>query len=137
MPPKQITKKKYNQKPTYETLRQSLEAMKVHCLENGVTKIAIPRYGVFFVFHKLTLNLNITEYPQHWIFFVVKFQCDTEFIYKESENSLLFDILYFFWIYTWDFRIGCGLDRLTWKNVAVIIEEVFRHTDVAITVYSL
>ncbi|MCI4387423.1 hypothetical protein PGIGA_G00074020 [Pangasianodon gigas] len=71
-----ITKKKYNQKPTYETLRQSLEAMKAHCLENGVTRLSIP-------------------------------------------------------------RIGCGLDRLTWDKVSVIIEDVFQYTDVAITVYSL
>ncbi|XP_060794127.1 ADP-ribose glycohydrolase OARD1 isoform X2 [Neoarius graeffei] len=71
-----ITKQKYNQKPTYETLRQSLEAMKVHCVENGVTKLSIP-------------------------------------------------------------RIGCGLDRLTWDNVSVIVEEVFQPTDVAVTVYSL
>ncbi|XP_060750665.1 ADP-ribose glycohydrolase OARD1 [Tachysurus vachellii] len=71
-----ITKKKYNEKPTYETLRQSLEAMKAHCLENGVTRLSIP-------------------------------------------------------------RIGCGLDKLYWKNVSAIIEEVYQHTDVTITVYSL
>ncbi|KAB5546331.1 hypothetical protein PHYPO_G00070800 [Pangasianodon hypophthalmus] len=71
-----ITKEKYNQKPTYETLRQSLEAMKAHCLENEVTKLSIP-------------------------------------------------------------RIGCGLDRLAWDKVSVIIEDVFQHTDVDITVYSL
>ncbi|XP_053500157.1 ADP-ribose glycohydrolase OARD1 [Ictalurus furcatus] len=71
-----ITKNKYNQKPTYETLRRSLAAMKAHCLENGVTRLSIP-------------------------------------------------------------RIGCGLDRLSWRNVSVIIGEVFQHTDVAITVYSL
>ncbi|KAG7323071.1 hypothetical protein KOW79_012773 [Hemibagrus wyckioides] len=71
-----ITKEKYNHKPTYDTLRQSLEAMKAHCLENGVSKLSIP-------------------------------------------------------------RIGCGLDRLSWDKVSVIIEDVFQHTDVAITVYSL
>ncbi|XP_053337830.1 ADP-ribose glycohydrolase OARD1 isoform X2 [Clarias gariepinus] len=40
-----ITKVKYNCKPKYETLKQSLEAMKGHCLENGVTKLSIPRIG--------------------------------------------------------------------------------------------
>ncbi|TSM04876.1 O-acetyl-ADP-ribose deacetylase 1 [Bagarius yarrelli] len=40
-----ITKEKYNHKPTYKTLRQSLEAMKSHCLENGVTRLSIPRIG--------------------------------------------------------------------------------------------
>ncbi|XP_034551813.1 ADP-ribose glycohydrolase OARD1 [Notolabrus celidotus] len=34
-------------------------------------------------------------------------------------------------------RIGCGLDRLAWKEVATILEEVFKHTDICITVYSL
>ncbi|XP_036446816.1 ADP-ribose glycohydrolase OARD1 [Colossoma macropomum] len=71
-----ITKKKYSHKPTYQTLRQSLEAMKAHCLDNGVTRLSMP-------------------------------------------------------------RIGCGLDRLSWDKVSVMIEEVFQHTDVAITVYIL
>lgn len=47
LPLKQITKEKYNHKPTYETLKQSLEAMKAHCVENGVTRLSVPRYGVF------------------------------------------------------------------------------------------
>ncbi|RVE70901.1 hypothetical protein OJAV_G00068310 [Oryzias javanicus] len=71
-----ITKKKYNQKPTYESLKQSLEDMKSHCVTNGVTRISMP-------------------------------------------------------------RIGCGLDRLKWSKVAEILEEVFKHTNVSITVYSL
>ncbi|KAG9269578.1 ADP-ribose glycohydrolase OARD1 isoform X2 [Astyanax mexicanus] len=71
-----ITKKRYSHKPTYETLRQSLEAMKTHCLENGVTRLSMP-------------------------------------------------------------RIGCGLDRLRWDRVIVMIEEVFQNTDVTITVYLL
>ncbi|KAI4886419.1 hypothetical protein NFI96_015343 [Prochilodus magdalenae] len=71
-----ITKKKYSQKPTYESLRHSLEAMKAHCLDNGVTRLSMP-------------------------------------------------------------RIGCGLDRLSWEKVSVMIEEVFKHTDVDITVYTL
>ncbi|NXG43121.1 OARD1 deacetylase, partial [Psilopogon haemacephalus] len=32
-------------KPTYDSMRQSLEAMKVHCLNNGVTDISMPRIG--------------------------------------------------------------------------------------------
>ncbi|XP_028265566.1 ADP-ribose glycohydrolase OARD1 [Parambassis ranga] len=71
-----ITKKKASQKPTYDSLRQSLEDMKSHCLENGVTKISMP-------------------------------------------------------------RIGCGLDQLKWTRVAEILEQVFKHTDISITVYSL
>ncbi|KAL6482805.1 hypothetical protein MHYP_G00076770 [Metynnis hypsauchen] len=71
-----VTKKRYNHKPIYDTLRQSLEAMKAHCLDNGVTRLSMP-------------------------------------------------------------RIGCGLDRLSWDKVSVMIEEVFRNTDVAITVYVL
>ncbi|XP_035501371.1 ADP-ribose glycohydrolase OARD1 [Scophthalmus maximus] len=34
-------------------------------------------------------------------------------------------------------RIGCGLDRLDWTRVCEILEQVFRHTHVCITVYSL
>lgn len=71
-----ITKKKASQKPTYDSLRKSLEDMKSHCLQNGVTKISMP-------------------------------------------------------------RIGCGLDRLHWDKVADILEQVFKPTDVTITVYSL
>nr|XP_046251669.1 ADP-ribose glycohydrolase OARD1 [Scatophagus argus] len=71
-----ITKKKASQKPTYDSLRQSLEDMKSHCVLNGVTKISIP-------------------------------------------------------------RIGCGLDRLQWDKVSVILEQVFKHANISITVYSL
>ncbi|KAK1801517.1 hypothetical protein P4O66_004579 [Electrophorus voltai] len=39
-----ITKKRYNHKPTYETLRQSLEAMKAHCIASGVTRLSMPRF---------------------------------------------------------------------------------------------
>lgn len=39
----QITKKKVSHKPTYENMRKSLEAMKTHCLNNGVTDISMPR----------------------------------------------------------------------------------------------
>ena len=33
--------------------------------------------------------------------------------------------------------IGCGLDRLAWDKVSVILEQVFKHTNISITVYSL
>lgn len=39
----QITKKKVSHKPTYEDMRKSLEAMKTHCLNNGVTDISMPK----------------------------------------------------------------------------------------------
>ncbi|XP_045912479.1 ADP-ribose glycohydrolase OARD1 isoform X1 [Micropterus dolomieu] len=71
-----ITKKKASQKPTYDSLRQSLDDMKSHCELNGVTRISMP-------------------------------------------------------------RIGCGLDRLQWERVSEILEQVFKHTNVSITVYSL
>ncbi|KAM7405042.1 hypothetical protein PAMP_012333 [Pampus punctatissimus] len=71
-----ITKKKASQKPTYESLRQSLEDMKSHCVKNGVTHISMP-------------------------------------------------------------RIGCGLDRLKWERVSEILEQVFQHSNISITVYSL
>ncbi|XP_051281763.1 ADP-ribose glycohydrolase OARD1 [Dicentrarchus labrax] len=34
-------------------------------------------------------------------------------------------------------RIGCGLDRLRWEKVSVILEQVFKPTNISITVYSL
>ncbi|XP_042347586.1 ADP-ribose glycohydrolase OARD1 isoform X2 [Plectropomus leopardus] len=71
-----ITKKKASQKPTYDSLTQSLEEMKTHCEENAVTRISMP-------------------------------------------------------------RIGCGLDRLQWSRVSEILEQVFKHTNISITVYSL
>ncbi|ERE89939.1 Appr-1-p processing containing protein [Cricetulus griseus] len=40
-----ITKKRASHKPTYENLRKSLEAMKSHCLKNGVTDLSMPRQG--------------------------------------------------------------------------------------------
>jgi O-acetyl-ADP-ribose deacetylase (regulator of RNase III) len=42
-----ITKEKYWNKPTYETLRQSLESMKQEMLffDGMVTKLAIPKIG--------------------------------------------------------------------------------------------
>ncbi|XP_061546226.1 ADP-ribose glycohydrolase OARD1 [Phycodurus eques] len=40
-----ITKKKVSQKPNYDNLRQSLEDMRAHCIQNGVTRISMPRIG--------------------------------------------------------------------------------------------
>lgn len=42
-----ITKEKFGDLPPKDcsTLRQSLEAMRDHCLENQVTKVAMPRIG--------------------------------------------------------------------------------------------
>lgn len=40
-----ITKPKFFNKPTYATLRWSLESMRKHCLENGVTCLSIPEIG--------------------------------------------------------------------------------------------
>jgi len=40
-----VTKKFYYGKPTYVTLRQSLENMKEHMNLHGVTKLAMPRIG--------------------------------------------------------------------------------------------
>ncbi|XP_042321403.1 ADP-ribose glycohydrolase OARD1 isoform X4 [Sceloporus undulatus] len=71
-----ITKNKYFHKPTYDKLQKSLEAMKFHCVENGVTHISMP-------------------------------------------------------------KIGCGLDRLDWRKVSAMLEEVFEGTGVYITVYTL
>ncbi len=31
-------------------------------------------------------------------------------------------------------KIGCGLDRLTWNNVRILIKEVFKDTDIEILV---
>lgn len=71
-----ITKNRAFQKPTYESLQNSLEAMKKHCISNGVTCISMP-------------------------------------------------------------RIGCGLDKLNWNAVAARIQDVFKDTNIVITVYSL
>ena len=40
-----VTKERYYQKPTYESLTQSLYCMKTHCLENYVDTIAMPQIG--------------------------------------------------------------------------------------------
>uniref|UniRef100_A0A5F8G533 Macro domain-containing protein n=1 Tax=Monodelphis domestica TaxID=13616 RepID=A0A5F8G533_MONDO len=40
-----ITKKRASHKSTYENLQKSLEAMKTHCLKNGITDLSMPRIG--------------------------------------------------------------------------------------------
>lgn len=40
-----VTKPKYNKKPTYDTLRSSLNNMKHHCADNNVTRLSMPCIG--------------------------------------------------------------------------------------------
>lgn len=40
-----ITKERYFHKPTYLSLESSLVMMRLHCVENGVQQLAIPRIG--------------------------------------------------------------------------------------------
>lgn len=40
-----ITKQRYFDKPTYQTLEQSLQAMKAHCVTNNVKSLSMPRIG--------------------------------------------------------------------------------------------
>jgi O-acetyl-ADP-ribose deacetylase (regulator of RNase III) len=40
-----VTKERYFRKPTLESLRSSLMQMKSHCIENGVTRLSMPRIG--------------------------------------------------------------------------------------------
>ena len=40
-----ITKRRFWQKPTYETLRQSLESMKDHVVRNNTRELSMPRIG--------------------------------------------------------------------------------------------
>lgn len=40
-----VTKVKYSNKPTYDSLRSSLEAMRDHCLKHQVKQLAMPRIG--------------------------------------------------------------------------------------------
>jgi O-acetyl-ADP-ribose deacetylase (regulator of RNase III) len=40
-----VTKARYWEKPSYETLKSSLEKMKSHALSQGVTQICLPRIG--------------------------------------------------------------------------------------------
>ncbi|XP_028622593.1 ADP-ribose glycohydrolase OARD1 isoform X1 [Grammomys surdaster] len=65
-----ITKKRASHKPTYENLQKSLEAMKSHCLKNGVTDLSMPRQGnpeligeVSSVISKPSLECRCKEVP--------------------------------------------------------------------------
>ena len=40
-----ITKKKYSDKPDYQTIRVSLVVMRNHALKNNIEKIAMPKIG--------------------------------------------------------------------------------------------
>ena len=40
-----VTKKRFSQKPTYDSLRQSLEAMTNHAKKHKVTEISMPKAG--------------------------------------------------------------------------------------------
>ncbi|KAK3098050.1 hypothetical protein FSP39_015596, partial [Pinctada imbricata] len=40
-----VTKPKFQDKPTYDTLRSSLNAMKKHCITHNVTSVSMPRIG--------------------------------------------------------------------------------------------
>ena len=71
-----ITKSKYWQKPTYDSLRETLVDLKELCKENLIKTLIMP-------------------------------------------------------------RIGCGLDRLSWKNVKKMLKEIFEDTDINIEIYYL
>ena len=66
-----ITKERYSHKPTYDTLRSSLKAMKAHCQEHQVTSLSMPRIGC---------GLDKLEWPE-----VVKM---TEEIFKDSAMTI-------------------------------------------------
>ena len=40
-----MTKEKYSDKPTYDSMRYSLEKMREHAGQHGVKEIAMPRIG--------------------------------------------------------------------------------------------
>uniref|UniRef100_A0A3Q1GHI1 O-acyl-ADP-ribose deacylase 1 n=1 Tax=Acanthochromis polyacanthus TaxID=80966 RepID=A0A3Q1GHI1_9TELE len=118
-----ITKKRAFQKPTYTSLKQSLEDMRSHCVKNGVRRISMPRFVSFLV---------ILLYQEIFICAMNLFCSFLSFIFALSPlcqtlscRLLLSD------------SIGCGLDRLEWAKVSVILEQIFKHTNISITVYSL
>lgn len=71
-----VTKSKYWQKPTYDSLRKTLVDLKEFCISDLVKTLVMP-------------------------------------------------------------KIGCGLDRLSWKNVKKMLEEIFEDTNINIEVYYL
>lgn len=40
-----VTKERYYQKPTYNSMKQALEMMKVACVANNIHKVAMPKIG--------------------------------------------------------------------------------------------
>lgn len=40
-----VTKQKYYHKPTYKSMRQALNAMKIVCVANNIKKVAMPKIG--------------------------------------------------------------------------------------------
>ena len=70
-----VTKDRYFNKPTYDTLKSALLAMRAHIIENSVRFLCLP-------------------------------------------------------------KIGCGLDRLKWNEVKKLLQEIFKHDDIDISVYS-
>ena len=74
-----VTKKRFFQKPTYDSLRQSLEAMTNHANKHKVTQLSMPKAGCgldqleWHKFERLITeicaqsNLTITVYDRHKI----------------------------------------------------------------------
>lgn len=40
-----VTKQRYYEKPTLDTLQSALEDMRLYCVEQGIRKVAMPRIG--------------------------------------------------------------------------------------------
>lgn len=113
----QITKTKATQKPTYDSLRRSLEDMKSHCIHNGVTRVSMPRYVSLILASFSNASPNLAQEGNIIVF-----------IKTSADNSTFSSLTH---------SIGCGLDRLQWDRVSAILEQVFRHANISITVYSL
>jgi len=79
-----VTKSKYWQKPTYDSLKEALEELK-HAV----------------------ITFNAHRKPEHFV------------------KTLVMP------------KIGCGLDKLQWKNVKKMLKEIFADTDINIEVYYL
>ena len=55
--------------------------------------------------------------------------------YEDVLKKFLTDTYFILLFYP--LRIGCGLDRLSWEDVEVMIKEIFHDTNICITVYTL
>ena len=71
-----ITKKRFFNKPTYESLESALIAMRNYLIQHNILGVSLP-------------------------------------------------------------KLGCGIDRLKWKHVKLLIQRVFNHTNIEVTVYIL